>query len=271
VKEALARIVTALVGATVVIFATVYGGVWFVGLLAIVALLGQLEIYRLLREAEWSPYTALGLTLGLILLLRPYFAFWLEASVVVVCVLLSQMVFRTGDRHPLVNLGATVLGVAYPTLLLSLIADVRLARGLALAEPAAFKVTLLILFLVWAGDIFALYVGSTLGKHPLLSRVSPKKTWEGYAGGLVAAIVVGIVFAVTQRGVLPPVDVAALVFICGVVAPIGDLAESRMKRSVSVKDSGGLLPGHGGILDRIDTLLVGGALSWAYLMFRFPV
>jgi phosphatidate cytidylyltransferase len=134
----------------------------------------------------------------------------------------------------------------------------------------------LVLFLlcaVWAGDIVALYVGRSLGKHKLAPRLSPGKTWEGSAGSVAGSLLVtgGLIELALQ---LAKHDIVTLSFpgsvwhwmllalVVNVAAQVGDLAESALKRSAGVKDSGTLLPGHGGVLDRIDALLLAAPVLW---------
>ena len=145
------------------------------------------------------------------------------------------------------------------------------------------------LIVVWTGDTVAYYTGRALGRHKLAPRVSPGKTWEGTAGSFVGALVVGtLVFAYSAQisgalmsvGLLersqayappqlPPLWQFALLSACvNVAAQVGDLAESLLKRGAGVKDSGTLLPGHGGLLDRIDALLFAAPIVWYYAAWR---
>jgi len=107
----------------------------------------------------------------------------------------------------------------------------------------------------WVGDIFAYYVGKSLGQHKLARRISPGKTWEGAIASLVAAIAFGVAYLNYFLPGLPPVEVVAISALANVAGQLGDLAESALKRGAGVKDSGALLPGHGGLLDRVDSTL----------------
>jgi phosphatidate cytidylyltransferase len=132
---------------------------------------------------------------------------------------------------------------------------------------------------VWAGDIVALYVGRTLGRHKLAPRLSPNKTWEGAVGSVVGSLLVTILLMalsvqLARRDILTltfPGTVGhwlLLALIVNVAAQVGDLAESALKRSAGVKDSGTLLPGHGGVLDRIDALLLAAPVLWYALVIQ---
>jgi phosphatidate cytidylyltransferase len=150
---------------------------------------------------------------------------------------------------------------------------------------------LYLLLVVWAGDIFAYFVGRSVGRHLMAPRISPKKTWEGAAASLVASLGVGILlfnhalqissfllrvglierrdglFGLEQPELWP---IVLLTVVLNVAAQLGDLVESLIKRGAGVKDSGTLLPGHGGMLDRIDALLFAAPVLWFYVTAVFP-
>ena len=146
---------------------------------------------------------------------------------------------------------------------------------------------LYLLLLVWAGDIFAYFVGKALGTHRMSPRVSPKKTWEGAVASVIASVAVGMLMAhyaePISRGLLharlieqrdgvftePPMFPIVLLSIAlNVAAQLGDLVESLIKRGAGAKDSGAILPGHGGMFDRIDALLFAAPVLWAYMAWR---
>jgi phosphatidate cytidylyltransferase len=155
---------------------------------------------------------------------------------------------RTPPAETLPALGALGFGVPYFALA---IASLHLLHRI---DP---WMVFLLLAIVWLGDTAAYYVGSRLGRHKMAPVVSPKKSWEGAAAGFVVAIASAAVWDVCRRGRLEP-GLLAVAAVTAVAAQIGDLAESMIKRSSGVKDSGQILPGHGGILDRMDALLFAG-------------
>jgi phosphatidate cytidylyltransferase len=127
-------------------------------------------------------------------------------------------------------------------------------------EPVGRQLVLFTLVLVWAGDMLAYFVGKSLGRVPMAPALSPKKTWEGALGNVLASMIVAVLFARWMQ-----TDVITLVVIAGVAniaGQAGDLIESAYKRGAAVKDSGGLLPGHGGMLDRIDSLILATPAVW---------
>ena len=136
-------------------------------------------------------------------------------------------------------------------------------------EPVGRQLVLFTLVLVWAGDMLAYVVGKSLGRVPMAPALSPKKTWEGALGNILASMIVAVLFAKWMQ-----TDVITLLVIAGVAniaGQAGDLIESAYKRGAAVKDSGGLLPGHGGMLDRIDSLILATPAVWIlyqWLAFR---
>lgn len=137
-----------------------------------------------------------------------------------------------------------------------------------LPQPeVAGRLTALFLLCIWIGDSGAYYVGRTWGRHRMSPRISPKKSWEGLAGGTVATFAAALGLGSLVGGGLDPVDLLALATILAVAAPVGDLIESHIKRDTGVKDSSGLLLGHGGFLDRTDSVLYGAPPFLAYLAF----
>ena len=148
---------------------------------------------------------------------------------------------------------------------------------------------LYLLLVVWAGDIFAYFVGKSVGRHLMAPRISPKKTWEGAAASLIASVGVGwllfhyalpLSMALLRAGLIERRDgmfgleqpamvpVILLTILLNVAAQLGDLVESLIKRGAGVKDSGAILPGHGGMLDRIDALLFAAPVLWYYAAWR---
>jgi phosphatidate cytidylyltransferase len=187
------------------------------------------------------------------------------------------LVFRKDTSDGLSSVAAPVFGVLYVGMSLSLLINLKVD----------FDITLLVflLFSVWGGDIAAYYVGKNFGKHKLAPVVSPNKSWEGAIASVVASVAVGFLILhfrpfdlLLFRGVdpkfretiksslsvVPTIHIVCLGIVTNVAAQFGDLFESALKRSAGVKDSGTLLPGHGGILDRIDALLFAIPAVWFY-------
>ena len=169
-------------------------------------------------------------------------------------------------RRPLVE-ALPAAGISSSALLLvafPLSFAVRL-HGFAQDGP---RLLLFALVITWAGDTVAYFVGRAMGKHPLAPHISPKKTWEGSIGSMVGSLIVAWAFSYWIR--IPLGHLLAMAVIGNVAGQMGDLLESAYKRSAGVKDSGGLLPGHGGVLDRIDALILCIPVIWYYLVLVNP-
>lgn len=259
------RILTALLGVPLVIGLTYVGG-WAFGLLLLAAaLVAQHELYGLMAAGGLHPHRAFGLAMGALLGLRVFLPQSVPLAFVVLLVFLACIPFLAEDRSRPGSLAATVFGAIYPTTLLTFLIDLRTARGPEVGDVEAFWLTLATLLLIWATDTFAYYVGRSIGRRPLAPKVSPKKTWEGTIGGAVGALVVAVVLKVMVLDFLAWGHVIVLAVLCGGVSQLGDLAESRMKRAVGVKDSGTILPGHGGLLDRFDAMVLAAPCVYLYL------
>lgn len=265
-SNAVLRILTALVGAPLLLGLAYLGG-WYFGVLVLgVALLAQAEVYGLMEQAGMQPWKAAGWLVGGLVALRSLVPGAVPVALVVLLGMLVWSPFSKGER-PLLDLGGTVLGVVYPVVLFSFLTDLRLARGPSVGDLEAFYLTLTAFLLIWVTDTFAYYTGKSIGRRKLAPLISPKKTWEGAIGGALGAVVLAAVLKLTVLAFLAWPHVIALAVIGGVVGQIGDLAESRFKRSVGAKDSGTLLPGHGGLLDRFDAMILTVPCIYLYLVF----
>ena len=250
------RVLTALVGAAVVTAGLRVGGWVFAALVALIAVAAQRELYVMLKAAGTAPLVGFGLALGAVATLWPVIP---GAGLVLAGGLLAlfPLVLFLRRETPLLDAAGTVFGVLYPAALASSILVLRLSPADWLLGDDAFWLTLAVLISVWGADSFAYLAGRAFGKTPLFERVSPKKTWEGAIGGAVGAFVLAGAFkGAVLMDVLSWLDVGVIAVACGLLSPFGDLAESLFKRSVGIKDSATWLPGHGGLMDRIDATVV---------------
>jgi phosphatidate cytidylyltransferase len=173
------------------------------------------------------------------------------------------------------NIFRSALGLLYISVPLALLTWLRV---IYFASPIPFADRILVLMIIgsiWINDTMAYIVGSLIGKTPL-SAISPKKTWEGTVGGVILAIgVMGLLGYFLQNApawaLLTPGNWMAIAAIAAITGTVGDLLESKLKRMAGIKDSGHILPGHGGFLDRFDSLLVAAPFAWAYLVWIIGV
>jgi len=172
---------------------------------------------------------------------------------------------RLSMRERALTLMAETLGVFYFALFLYPVFSVRFEFG----NTAGLHWTILLLAVIWANDIAALAVGRKFGRTLFAPQLSPKKTNEGAAGGLVAGIVVAVILQRFLFNDLQTVHVVAVSVLAGVFGQLGDIAESLLKRAAEVKDSSRLIPGHGGALDRMDSLLFAFPVLYIYLVFLY--
>ncbi len=237
--------------------------IFFFGLVVGAALLAQFEFYRLhFRDDRVPVLAALGLGTGAVLLASLQWPGFLSERVVflvaLIAALTSRLVATSELKRSLVDSSVMVFGVLYVSLTLG---HLLLTRTLPGGEYLIFFLVLV----TWAGDTGAYYAGVTLGRHKLAPVVSPNKTIEGLVGGLVLAVVVAFI---AQRWFLPTftiLDCVATGLLLTGVGVLGDLSESAMKRSAGVKDSGAVIPAHGGMLDRLDSLLFTAPTFYYYM------
>lgn len=269
----------------VVMFAVVLGAIlgskWSFGaLVMLITLGGEWEFYRFAKKAGYAPQRPLGLIAGATIVAiaftmmmfigkdtsLPIINITLMISMILFVMLLVPLMFicelYRKSETPIANIGSTLTGVIYVALPMSLLLFIPLLMSNGEWQPWS---VIFYIFIIWANDVFAYLFGITLGKHRLFERISPKKSWEGFIGGLLGAMAMGYVAATVLDGnIIIWVGMALIAAITGV---FGDLVESLFKRSVDVKDSGRIIPGHGGWLDRFDALILSAPFVFIYLIF----
>jgi phosphatidate cytidylyltransferase len=176
-------------------------------------------------------------------------------TMVALAVLFTEIVRRqsTGHSYALWNMGGTLSGLVYIILPWSFMILLR-------SHSHGRQYLLTIFFCTWCCDVGAYLVGTTFGETPLCDKVSPAKSWEGFLGGVLTSIICGSLLPVIFD--VAPLPLALLGALCGVAGQVGDLAESVLKREAKVKDTGNFIPGHGGFLDRFDSILINATLTF---------
>jgi len=235
----------------------------FSAFVALGVLLAQYEYYRFHFAERWSPPVGLGLALGLFVttgFAAPgLLSDTASVTFMVVAVLLSQLLAGRELKSGFMDTAVVTFGVFYVAWLLG---HLILLRNLPEGPFLVF-----FLFLVtWANDTGAYYVGTLWGRRPLVPRLSPQKTWEGLIGGFLGSVAAAFACRAWFLESLSATDILWIGVLLGAAAPLGDLCESILKRSAGVKDSGAIIPGHGGILDRIDSLIFTTPTFYYYLL-----
>jgi phosphatidate cytidylyltransferase len=257
------RLLVAAWGIPLVVGLTWLGGWWTTVLIAGIALIGQYEYYRMQIKLGRTPLVEVGLFAGVALIVM-----WqvggMEAigwSLAGLTLVLSLAVLLTNRKHA--DTLATLGGVVYPSLL---IGSFLLIRGYSEGGLDGRLLAMALWGSLWICDTGAYFGGRLTGKHPLMPAVSPKKTVEGFLWGAFGAV---LLCTFLWRFDFVPWDTALVLAIAaGIIGQLGDLVESAMKREADVKDSGVFLPGHGGALDRFDSLLAAAPVLAMYLTVR---
>ena len=261
------RVATALIGLPVLILALFLGPPSLtVGLVAAAVAIGLFEFFRLLRARDIRPLQGTGFVLAAALFLDVVHPGWYGAPVwpLAALLLLTVTLHRAASLADTVPAAAaTLLGATYLGALGGTIGALRILSPVA---DGAWRIVLL-LAIIMAADTAAFFVGHAFGRRPLASRVSPGKTVEGAIGGVLGGVAGALAVRALGLPGLPFAHAAALGVGVAVLGIVGDLDESLIKRWAGVKDSGALFPGHGGMLDRIDSLLFGAPVLYYYFLY----
>jgi phosphatidate cytidylyltransferase len=251
------RILSAAAGAFIIISSLIFGEWSYFCVFLIISLLAQWEFYRLIKLQSYLPIRLLGVLIGSALFvlsffisrgsLHPkyYFAIFPIASLIFLIKL-----YKKNDNNPFLNIALFYLGLTYVALPFALMNVVVHYYG-----AYSYEILLGLMFIIWASDTGAYFAGIRFGKRKLFERISPKKSWEGAIGGACTAIGMSLLMAhfYTGLAIWQWISVALIVVIAGTY---GDLVESMFKRTMQIKDSDTSIPGHGGFLDRFDSLIL---------------
>jgi phosphatidate cytidylyltransferase len=260
------RIITGILGSAGVITGICLSEWSYFAVFFIICLFSLLEFYKLAGFDGLTPQKTFGAITGVLIFVL---SFLIEKGMLqencyflifpmMSCVYMIKLYKKT-ERKPFTNIAFTFLGIFYTAVPFALLNMVVFQN-----EVYNFEIIFGCLFILWASDTGAYFAGTYLGKRKLFERISPKKTWEGFFGGALLALIfaLGLSHYFHTLSVLQWVIIGIIIIIGGT---FGDLVESLLKRSIEIKDSGTSLPGHGGFLDRFDGLLISAPFIVAYL------
>ena len=274
-KKVLTRALSGAVFLVIVIGAILLGEYAYSAVFLFVTIVSLFEFYRALVQNGYEVKNIAGIVTGALIycaisvacMLPQYSALALFSLPLLFALFLYQLWQR--DERPFESIGYTVLGIVYiavPLALTHLLAKPSFIQGHTDYMPF---VLLGVMILQWTSDTFAYLTGITIGRHPLFARHSPKKSWEGFCGGMAFSILAGYLIGTyfdTPFSVIDWMIMGAMVPITGT---LGDLTESMFKRSMGLKDIGKIMPGHGGLLDRFDSLLMSTPFLLGYLLVKY--
>ncbi|MDP4162611.1 MAG: phosphatidate cytidylyltransferase [Bacillota bacterium] len=259
------RTITGIVFVSLIISSIVFSPLFFAVLFFCITLLGLHEFFKLLQNGGKAPQNGWGLVLGGLSFtgLTAVAHDWMNVRYLLALIPLMMIIFISElyrkKPFPFENIALTLLGTIYIALPFGLLNFFYLP-----GKSYAFILLLGYFIILWINDTFAYLFGMTFGKHRLFERISPKKSWEGSIGGALTSIIAAGLLAYFTDS-LPFIHWIAIAAIIVVSGTLGDLVESMLKRSLNCKDSGTILPGHGGILDRFDAVLISAPLIFVYI------
>jgi len=250
------RVLTSIVAIPIVLVFVWFGGWWAFAASALVVVLGINELHTMMIHEGYHPMIGVSLVLSLLFLLAamfPQLRLTLLEIGLSIAVLISfpLLFFRKKLEGAMIDWSLTLAIAIYLGWPLSLFPQL---RGYQVGFSPGFWWVLIVLLGVWGFDTGAFFTGRFFGRHKLAPKISPAKTWEGVIGGMIFSIAFSLLLTVIPLKI-PWYFAIVLGILIGVAATLGDLAESLIKRQTHVKDSGHFMPGHGGILDRVDSLL----------------
>lgn len=239
----------------------------------VIAIIGLNEFYFNAKKTDIKPNIVLGNILGIVTYCIIVLCSFCEenlSSILYSCLIIICLAIFIGElyskaKQPFTNIAYTFLGCLYVVMPLALTSLIINIKG-----DFSPMILMSVFIFAWCNDTFAYLTGRQFGKHKLFERISPKKTWEGGIGGFVSVIIAAVIISLCSNS-LQVYDYIIVAVLTSIVGTFGDLTESMFKRQIGVKDSGKILPGHGGILDRFDILLLAIPVVYAYLKIRFEI
>jgi phosphatidate cytidylyltransferase len=263
------RILVSVAAIPLILAAAYFGKSYFFIFTLAIAIIAFLEFSRMSEKKGIKTNVVAGITSILLIFYNQYYTRlnFFEIFMVIVLILLMAELFRN-KGSALMNLGATILGVSYIGVFASALLSIReIYPDIGNLYDRGGFVIITIMAAIWICDSAAYFGGTALGKHKLFPRVSPNKSWEGAVFGFVFAILTVVAAKFLILDFLSWRVVISIGLIVGIIGQMGDLVESLLKRDAGVKDSSSIIPGHGGIFDRFDSLLM--TAPAVYILLRY--
>ncbi len=265
----LTRVLIALVGIPLILFITLKGKFFFLGFVILISILATFEYYQLIMRKNLSPVVIVGLISIFLIDLIFYFGkIQLLIPLIILTVLLSGLIelFRKPkfpEWSASSNFAVTLFPVFYIGLSFGTLIGLRELKWSNYFDGGILIIS--VLAIIWICDTAAYFIGKSFGKRKLYERVSPNKTVEGFVGGFIFALISSFVARYLVLDYFTWVDAIVVGVIVGIFGQLGDLVESLIKRDVGVKDSSNIIPGHGGVFDRFDSLIYVAPLVYLYI------
>ncbi|MCP4145247.1 MAG: phosphatidate cytidylyltransferase [bacterium] len=265
------RLAVILVGLPLLVLVADWGKLPFMAVVSVLVLLGSREFYLMMEAKGYRPYKIIGMLCSVMICWYVYHGsvtLSLLLTMTMILIMTAEL-FRRDPAHSLAHIAVTLFGVLYVGWLgshLILLRQLPIELG-EIDYSAGATMVGLAAVVTWACDSGAYLFGISFGKKPLLPRISPKKTVEGGIGGLFSSALVGAVYCIFFIDFISPLEGGLLGLVGGVLGQVGDMVESLLKRDAGLKDTADILPGHGGILDRFDSLLFTAPFFYYYLHY----
>ncbi len=266
-KTLLIRTASGFVFVVILIGSMIISPFTYMGLMSILTFVGMFEFYKMLSTTDVKPQVEIGSLVGvLVYFLVSYVAsgliplIFLSFTPLLLVLIFIVELFRN-KKNPLMNIAVTLMPILYISVSFGITNYFRNE-----SQFNSYHMLVAFFVMIWTFDSFAYLTGVSIGKHRMMERVSPKKSWEGFFGGLIFSMIAGYVIGLYFND-LTSIQWMIFAAIVGIFGTLGDLVESMMKRAAGIKDSGKIMPGHGGVLDRFDAVLILAPVIAAYLIF----
>ncbi|MCD6246036.1 phosphatidate cytidylyltransferase [candidate division WOR-3 bacterium] len=274
-KELTLRWLTAIFWIPLIIYIIYLGSYFYATFIILLCAFTSYEFLKILEYKNMAPHKLFGAIMGAIIVItmfyRSYFFLFLTLATGYLVISIFELARKKADK-PIYHISSTIMGAFFiPWLLGHLVFLRELPRVFNLPYINGFYFTLLPFLMGWGGDSGAYFIGIAFGKHKLLPRVSPKKSWEGAIGNVVFTIVAVLLIKLLSGNLLNYFDVFTIGIFGSILSQIGDLTESLIKRDIAIKDSSKFLPGHGGLLDRFDGFLFMVPFVYYYLYVKLVI